>query len=104
MTAEITDTAFLNRFLEAVEARTLRVGVIGLGYVGLPLVLLFEEQGFPVIGFDVDSQKAQTLNAGRTYIRHIGEERIAKAFGSPKVEATTNFERLAECDAIIICV
>ncbi len=104
MTAEMTDTAFLNRFLEAVEARTLRVGVIGLGYVGLPLVLLFEEQGFPVIGFDVDQQKTQTLSSGGTYIRHIGEERIAKAFGNPKVEATTNFERLAECDAIIICV
>ena len=104
MTAEITDTTFLDRFLEAVEARTLRVGVIGLGYVGLPLVLLFEEQGFPVLGFDVDPQKTQTLNAGRTYIRHIGEDRIAKSFRRANVEATTNFERLAECDAILICV
>ena len=104
MTAEITETSLLDRFLEAIESRTLQVGVIGLGYVGLPLVLLFEEQGFPVIGFDVDPQKAKALNAGKTYIRHIGEERIQKAFSSDKVEATTNFDRLRECDAIIICV
>src|SRR5688572_10791852 len=104
MTAEITETSLLDRFLEAVEARTARVGVIGLGYVGLPLVLLFEERGFPVIGFDVDPQKTEALNAGKTYIRHIGEERIRKAFETDRVEATTNFERLRECDAIIICV
>ena len=104
MTTEITETTQLDQFLEKIQSRTLRVGVIGLGYVGLPLVLLFEECGFPVIGFDVDPQKTEMLNAGRTYIRHIGEERIRKAFQNESVEATTDFERLGECDAIIICV
>ncbi|HUP59857.1 MAG TPA: nucleotide sugar dehydrogenase [Thermoanaerobaculia bacterium] len=104
MTIEITETSTLDRFLEAVETRTLRVGVIGLGYVGLPLVLLFEEQGFAVLGFDVDAQKTDMLNRGKTYIRHIGEDRIGKAFGNERVEATTDFDRLAECDAIVICV
>jgi UDP-N-acetyl-D-glucosamine dehydrogenase len=104
MTAELTQLSVLDQFLEKVESRTLRIGVIGLGYVGLPLVLLFEENGFPVIGFDVDPQKAEMLNSGRTYIRHIGEERIRKAFGNDRVQATTNFDRLPECDAIIICV
>ena len=100
----LTETTQLEQFIEAVETRTLRVGVIGLGYVGLPLVLLFEEQGFPVLGFDIDPEKTRALNDGKTYIRHIGEERIRKAFSSDKVEATTDFDRLGECDALIICV
>ncbi len=104
MTTETTEASQLDLFLEKIETRTLRVGVIGLGYVGLPLVLLFEERGFPVLGFDVDPQKAELLNAGQSYIRHIGEERIRKAFKKDRVEATTNFDRLGECDAIIICV
>ena len=86
-----------------IRARTARVGVVGLGYVGLPLVLLFEEAGFPVIGFDVDDEKAAKLGRGESYIRHIGEERIQRAFGG-RAEATTNFARLSECDAIIVCV
>src|SRR5436305_1118570 len=94
----------LDALLEAIAARTARVGVIGLGYVGLPLVLLFEDAGFPVLGFDVDTRKTDMLNRGETYIRHIGRERIAKAFANEQVLATTDFERLRECDAIVICV
>jgi UDP-N-acetyl-D-glucosamine dehydrogenase len=104
MTAAITATSELDQFLGKVKSRTLRVGVIGLGYVGLPLVLLFEQEGFPVIGFDDDPKKAERLNDGPTYIRHIGEERIRKAFGADRVEATTDFDRLPDCDAILICV
>jgi UDP-N-acetyl-D-glucosamine dehydrogenase len=89
--------------LKAIEDRTARVGVIGLGYVGLPLVLLFEEGGFEVLGFDVDAAKVQKLNDGQSYIRHIGVERIAASF-KRRARATTNFSRLVECDAIIICV
>jgi len=94
----------LETLLESIRTRSARVGVIGLGYVGLPLVLLFEEAGFPVIGFDIDTRKTEMLNRGETYIRHIGSERIAKAFASEKVSATADFARLADCDAIIICV
>ena len=89
--------------LTAIENRTARVGVIGLGYVGLPLVLLFEEGGFEVLGFDVDAAKVQKLNDGQSYIRHIGVERIATSF-KRRARATTEFARLVECDAIIICV
>jgi len=98
------ETQTLDALLESIRTRTARVGIIGLGYVGLPLVLLFEEAGFPVTGIDVDTKKTEMLNKGETYIRHIGRERIAKAFANEKVFATTDFDRLADCDVIIICV
>ena len=93
----------LQELLEAIENRTAHVGIIGLGYVGLPLVLLFEEQGFKVTGFDVDSSKVEKLSRGESYIRHIGVERIAEAF-KRRADATVDFNRLTECDAIVICV
>ncbi|HKO56895.1 MAG TPA: nucleotide sugar dehydrogenase [Thermoanaerobaculia bacterium] len=94
----------VDALLHKIEQRTARVGVIGLGYVGLPLVLLFEESGFPVLGFDVDPAKTEALMRGESYIRHIGVERIKRTFSGGRAEATTDFERLAECDAILICV
>lgn len=103
MTITITPQT-LDTLIELIRTREARVGVIGLGYVGLPLVLLLEEAGFPVLGFDVDTTKTEMLNRGESYIRHIGRDRIAKAFASEKVLATTDFDRLADCDAIIICV
>jgi UDP-N-acetyl-D-glucosamine dehydrogenase len=99
-----TEVQAIDALLEAIRARTARVGVIGLGYVGLPLVLLFEEAGFPVLGFDVDAKKTEALNRGETYIRHISGDRIAKAFAGERASATTDFDRLRECDAILICV
>ena len=100
----IAETQTLDTLLEAIRTRTARVGVIGLGYVGLPLVLLFEEAGFSVLGFDVDEKKTAALSRGESYIRHIGPERIAKAFRDRRASATTDFSRLRECDAVIICV
>lgn len=94
----------LETLTHAIQDRTATVGVIGLGYVGLPLVLLFEEAGFAVIGFDVDEAKVSMLNRGESYIRHIGMQRIQKAFGNDRLFATAAFDRLAQCDAIIICV
>ena len=103
MTATIAPQTF-ETLIELIRTREARVGVIGLGYVGLPLVLLLEEAGFQVLGFDVDTTKTEMLNRGESYIRHIGHDRIAKAFASEKVLATADFDRLADCDAIIICV
>jgi UDP-N-acetyl-D-glucosamine dehydrogenase len=99
-----TATQPLDVLLEAIRSRTARVGVIGLGYVGLPLVLLFEEAGFGVLGFDVDEKKTAALMRGESYIRHIGADRIAGAFRGKRAAATTEFARLGECDAIIVCV
>ncbi|HEY0141507.1 MAG TPA: nucleotide sugar dehydrogenase [Thermoanaerobaculia bacterium] len=103
MTLTETTADTLAALLGKIEARTARVGVIGLGYVGLPLVLLFEEAGFGVIGFDVDAKKAEALTRGESYIRHIGVDRVKRAF-ERRAAATTEFDRLAECDAIIVCV
>ena len=79
------------------------MGIIGLGYVGLPLTLLFSEQRFRVTGFDVDQQKVSTLNSGGSYIHRILPEDISAA-KSAGFTATTNYAQLSELDAIIICV
>ena len=94
----------MSNLSKKVEARTARVGVIGQGYVGLPLALVFCEAGFPVTGFDLDPVKVAALGRGESYIKHIGPERVKKAVASGRFQATTDFDRLRDCDAIIICV
>ena len=80
------------------------IGIIGLGYVGLPLVSCFGKQNFPIIGFDIDSEKVRQLLAGKSYIRHIPSQEIEALLASCKFEATDDFNRLRQADAIIICV
>jgi UDP-N-acetyl-D-glucosamine dehydrogenase len=87
-----------------INDRSARIGVIGQGYVGLPLALAFCDAGFGVTGIDVDPVKVATLSRGESYIKHIGPERVKKAVTSGKFQATTDFDGLRECDAIIICV
>ncbi len=94
----------MNRWRDGITARTLAVGVIGQGYVGLPLALVFRDAGFRVIGFDVDPSKVAALSRGESYIKHIGPERVARAVASGKYIATTDFDRIPESDAVIICV
>ncbi|MEO6922199.1 MAG: NAD(P)-binding domain-containing protein, partial [Bryocella sp.] len=89
--------------LERFKGKTARVGVIGLGYVGLPLCLLFSEAGFQVTGFDVDEKKVADLEAGRSYIFRIPSEEIQDA-RKKGLTATLDFSRLVEQDAIIMCV
>ncbi|MCP5061510.1 MAG: nucleotide sugar dehydrogenase [Ignavibacteriae bacterium] len=91
-------------FLEKIKNKTAKVGIIGLGYVGLPLGLEFALKGFDVIGFDVDESKIPLLKAGKSYIKHIDENKIKKAVDSGKFDAVSEFSRLPEVDAIIICV
>jgi UDP-N-acetyl-D-glucosamine dehydrogenase len=79
------------------------VGIIGLGYVGLPLALCFAEVATPVLGFDIDAAKVADLMAGRSYIRHIGDAAVAQARASG-MAATSDFSRIGEVDAILICV
>ena len=85
------------------ESKTARVGVVGLGYVGLPLALLFAEEGFPVTGFDIDSTKIDMLASSRSYICRIPDTEIALA-ADRGFQATIDFKCVSEMDAIIICV
>ncbi len=79
------------------------IGIIGLGYVGLPLVIRFFEEGFKVVGFDVDNKKVDMLNAGESYIRHIKQKKIKSALGQG-FRATTNFSEIENVNVILICV
>jgi len=87
-----------------IEKRTAKIGVIGLGYVGLPLVMRFAEERFRVVGFDIDPVKVAKLNAGVSYIRHIPGRKVRALHRSGLFEATTDYGRLKTVDAVIICV
>jgi UDP-N-acetyl-D-glucosamine dehydrogenase len=94
----------MSTLLDAIQSRTALIGIIGQGYVGLPLALVFEEAGFRVTGFDVDQRKVDLLRRGESYIKHIGTSRVAAAMERGRFAATTDFDGLAACDAILICV
>lgn len=94
----------MDGIVEKIKQREARVGIIGLGYVGLPLAREFLNEGFSVVGFDIDKTKVDKINSGKSYIRHIPSDFIEKFVSQNKLEATTDFSRLKEVDAILICV
>src|SRR6516165_1277553 len=87
-----------------IATRAASIGVIGMGYVGLPLAKAIGEQRFSVVGFDADKDKVKALNAGESYIKHIGSRSIAALRTTGRFSATADFARLADCDVILICV
>lgn len=89
--------------LEKINSKTAVIGIVGLGYVGLPLMLRFNDIGFRVLGIDIDKSKVDKLNAGKSYIEHIPAARIAAA-REHGFEATADFSRASECEALIMCV
>ena len=89
---------------EYFAGKKIQVGIVGLGYVGLPLALRFAEQGHQVKGFDTDPEKVANLNAGQSYIQHIRADKIAQFHHSGAFSATTDFTEIAGRDAVIICV
>ena len=94
----------IDRKPEFFKGAQLRVAIIGCGYVGLPLALRFAEAGHRVTGFDTDPNKVNILNAGKSYIEHIPQTKIQQFVNSRHFNATTDFARLKEADAILICV
>jgi len=96
--------ALRDTFLRRIDAHEVHIGIIGQGYVGLPLALTFVDKGFRVLGFDVDAEKVAALNRGECYIRHVDPVRVKQARDTKLFEATADFTRLHEPDAVLICV
>jgi len=100
----MSSSASLSSGLESrIASRQARIGIIGMGYVGLPLTLLFSEQRFAVTGFDIDSSKVEALNSGNSYIVRIAAAEIVRAQAAG-FRATRAYAEIAEMDAVIICV
>jgi len=89
---------------QLIKSKQARVGVIGLGYVGLPLVLLFVRQGFSVLGFDIDSKKIASLKSGESYLSHIQAGEIQAAFDTGLLDVSNDFSRVNEAHALLLCV
>jgi UDP-N-acetyl-D-glucosamine dehydrogenase len=94
----------LNQLVQTILQKEATVGIIGMGYVGLPLVLRFCEEDFRVLGFDVDSKKVERLKKGRSYLKSIPSSRISQFLRSGLLDVTDDFSRLREPDCILICV
>ena len=100
---DLNPPVHLSCLLNKIEQRTATIGIAGLGYVGLPLLLRFAEAGFSVVGLDIDLAKVDKFNAGHSYIEHIDAARIVRALAGG-ASASADFARAAEVDALIICV
>ncbi len=97
-------TAAGAELLNALHQKTARVGVIGLGYVGLPLANLFHQKGFQVVGFDIDQRKVDSLNGGKSYIGHIADARVVELMADRRFIPTTDFAKIRDVDTVSICV
>jgi UDP-N-acetyl-D-glucosamine dehydrogenase len=97
-------TTNLNQLLDRIEAQEATIAIIGLGYVGLPLAVVFANAGYTVKGLDIDQDKVDLINRGESYIEDIPSEQIASIRANGHFEATTDFSVLATCDAVSICV
>lgn len=102
--SENVPTKQFETLASAIQQQTAKVGVIGLGYVGLPLIQAFVRAGFQTIGFDSDPTKVERLLAGQSYIKHIDSEWIAHSIAAKQFEPTADMQRLQEADALLICV
>jgi UDP-N-acetyl-D-glucosamine dehydrogenase len=101
---ESRQNAACTDLLAALRQKTAKVGVIGLGYVGLPLANLFHQKGFRVFGFDIDQRKVDSLNARKSYIGHIANERVTELMADGRFVPTTDFSKIREVDTVSICV
>ena len=93
-----------NILMEQINQRTARIAILGLGYVGLPLAVVFADAGFEVIGIDPDPRKVETVQRGESHIQDVPTEQVARLVAANKLHATTDFAALRECQAVSICV
>ncbi len=90
--------------LSRIERHEAVIGILGLGYVGLPLAMRYVEAGYHVVGFDVDPNKVEMLGVGKSYIKHLGEDKIRAMMDTGRMQPTTQFAGASEVDALLICV
>lgn len=93
-----------NEIIKLIKDKRARIGVIGLGYVGLPLATEFAGRGFEAIGFEVDANKVEQINSGNSYIGDVSTRQVKEAVDAGRLKATIDFDQLKNCDAIVICV
>src|SRR5881392_1976414 len=94
----------ISELVERFQSLKSLIGIIGLGYVGLPLLRAAARKGFSALGFDIDRERVHIINTGGSFIQHIAAESINSLRKVGRLAATDDFSRLAECDAIIVCV
>src|SRR6266542_2601591 len=92
------------QIIALIKAKRAHVGVVGLGYVGLPLLAEFAGSGYQATGFEVDENKAALINGGDSYIGDVPSSAVKKLIENGLLHATTDFDQLKQCDAVIICV
>lgn len=100
----MSDLSFKEKILHKIHNGTVKVGVIGLGYVGLPLALAFAKKGCSILGFDTSEEKVESLGKGRNYVGDVRGEDLKAVIDGNIFQATADFFRIAECDAVIVCV
>jgi len=93
-----------NKLIELFENKEATIGIIGLGYVGLPLLLTYVEKGYKVIGFDIDLEKVDLIGNGKSYIKHINDDRIQKAVDTGLIKLTSKFDLATQVNALILCL
>lgn len=104
MTSSVPPTSFKTHLIEKFCDCNAIIGIVGMGYVGLPLALTYSEANFNVLGFDIDQRKIKAINNGESYIKHLGNDRVASARECERLKATSNFSEISRVDAIIVCV
>ncbi len=92
------------QILQKIKNKTAVVGIVGMGYVGLPLGMAFAKKEINVLGFDLDARKVNLINKGKGYLKHISDDKIKSVVDSGYLKATDDFSRLPEVDAILNCV
>src|SRR4030065_2973051 len=97
-------TSIKETLLTSLRDHTAKIGILGLGYVGLPLAAAFGDAGFQIIGIDPDLRKVNSLNQGKSYIQDVPDEQISNLLKKGRISATTDFSALLNCDAVSICV
>lgn len=98
------NTNYKSQLLSKISSREAHVAIVGLGYVGLPLAVVFAEAGYRVTGIDLDESKVNAINSGESYIEDVSSESVRRLVGLGKISATTDFAVVQECDAVSICV